>query len=417
MKSFLIKVIFISLIISVNFVKSQTFTNYTTSDGLPDNFICGGVAIDTNNNKWFGTAAGVAKFNDTSWTVFTTVDGLINNYIICIAVDINNNVWVGTDGYGVSKYNDNTWTSYTVADGLADNTICAISGDTDGDIWFGTYDHGITKLSGTTWTTYTYLDGLPGNVSATAAINFITNDASGNNWFATNMGLVKYDGVSFSTINQASAGDSLLSECFTTVSIDNNNNKWLGTLFFGMVQFNNIDNWVKNYTMADGLYNNYVQDIDFDSQGNLWIGLYASYINDGGITKFNGTEGTSYTVADGLVDAQVIRLAIDKNDIIWIATGDGVSKFTDFSAISESDRFHPIHIYPNPTNDIININLTDNEEKGFLVIYNQLGATIYQVNISSNKELKINVSNFQKGLYFIQISDGSKVFSEKFIIH
>lgn len=96
------KAVIIVMVCLVNFVHAQTFTNYTTNEGLPDNNV-NGVAIDTSDVKWFGTQAGVAKFNDTTFTVYTTANGLIDNYINCIAADKNNNVWAGTD-YGVSRF-------------------------------------------------------------------------------------------------------------------------------------------------------------------------------------------------------------------------------------------------------------------------------------------------------------------------
>ena len=113
------KIIIIGILFfSTNLLVAQEFTNYTTSNsGLPDNYINGGVAIDQNNDKWFGTGAGVAKFDDDSWTVYTTADGLTDDYTTCISVDVNNNIWVGTD-LGANKFDGTSWTSYTSADGF-----------------------------------------------------------------------------------------------------------------------------------------------------------------------------------------------------------------------------------------------------------------------------------------------------------
>lgn len=397
-------------LLAVFAVKSQSFTNYSTVDGLPDNFINGGVAIDTNNNKWFGTAAGVAKFDDATWEVFTIADGLPDNFINCIAVDGNNNVWAGTSA-GVSMYDGNNWTTYTVSDGLADNGIYAIAGDTDGNVWLGTYGYGVTKYDGANWTTFNYLDGFPGDVSATAAINQISVDPFGNKWFATDMGLVSYDGSNFTTLNMLTAGDSLLSDYITCIAVDDNNHKWLGTLSYGIARFDNTNNWMQNYRVAEGLYNNYVQDIDFDSQGNMWIGMFASYNGDGGITKFDSANGVSYTVAQGLVDAHIIRMAIDKNDNVWIATGNGVSKFTDFSGICENDASNQIQIYPNPTNENIYINKALNS--GMAEISDITGKKISSQPVFSNSIL--HTENLENGLYFLRITADGKTFNCKFI--
>jgi len=61
------------------------------------------LVIDSKNNKWFGTDTnGVWKYNDTTWTNYTTKDGLASNHILSIAVDRDDNIWFGTLG-GVSE--------------------------------------------------------------------------------------------------------------------------------------------------------------------------------------------------------------------------------------------------------------------------------------------------------------------------
>jgi streptogramin lyase len=64
------------------------------------------IAIDSKNNKWFGTdTSGVWKYNDTIWTHYTTKNGLVNNHVISVAIDAEDNIWFGTLG-GVSKLVD-----------------------------------------------------------------------------------------------------------------------------------------------------------------------------------------------------------------------------------------------------------------------------------------------------------------------
>ena len=36
-----------------------SFTKYTAADGLADDFVCGGVCVDQDNNVWFGTQSGI----------------------------------------------------------------------------------------------------------------------------------------------------------------------------------------------------------------------------------------------------------------------------------------------------------------------------------------------------------------------
>ena len=52
----------IAIIISSFPINGQTFTNYSSSDGLIDNSVlC--ATVDNNNNMWFGTQNGISKFD------------------------------------------------------------------------------------------------------------------------------------------------------------------------------------------------------------------------------------------------------------------------------------------------------------------------------------------------------------------
>jgi ligand-binding sensor domain-containing protein len=392
------------LITSGSLVKAQSFKNYTTADGLPDNFINGGVAVDSNNNKWFGTVAGVAKYNNSTWTVYKTSNGLIDNYTTCIAVDKNNNIWVGTNS-GVSKFNGTSWTSYTTSDGLIDNGVVYIAGDFDGSVWFAT-SVGVSKLKDTTWTDYTTTDGLPTDV-----INFIATDTSGNKWFGTQMaGFSKYNNTNFTNIS-TTIMDSLLDNNIFAIAIDKLGQKWIGT-WYGITKLDNSNNWVKNYRLSDGLYNNFIRDIKIDMNNNVWVGMFADYNTDGGISVYNGTKWVSYSVAEGLSDKQVIRLAIDKNNDVWIATGNGVSKLSQATTIDENPTISNHRIYPNPA-------------QGFICIEHEKAIQLKVMDLSGNKVMegylsgtdKFDISDLHQGFYILQVIEGNNISNSKFKVY
>ena len=65
-----------SLLISLLFlfnINAQTITNYTTADGLMDNFVeC--VNVDVDDNIWFGTSVGFQKYDPSTSNVFLKLD-------------------------------------------------------------------------------------------------------------------------------------------------------------------------------------------------------------------------------------------------------------------------------------------------------------------------------------------------------
>ncbi|MEI6696669.1 MAG: T9SS type A sorting domain-containing protein [Bacteroidota bacterium] len=392
------------LLFTFTSVNSQTFVNFTTTNGLPDNFVTG-IAIDTSNVKWISTANGIAKYNDTAWTSYTTTNGLIDNYAVCIAADKNNNIWTGTNS-GVSKFNGTSWTNYTTTQGLIDNSVNYIYGAADGSVWFATQS-GISKYSLGVFTNYTTTNGISSN-----AISYITADASGDIWFCTQMGGVsKLHGSTFTNYLKSSV-DSLLDDNTFAIAFDLNNNSYIGT-FYGISKLNTANTWVSNYRITDGLYNNFVRDIKSDGNGNLWVGVFADYNFDGGISKFNGSNWVSYTVAMGLVNTQVTRIALDKYKKPWISTGGGVSYLSNSLGIAEANSNLSVEIYPNPVQDVLIINT--NLQSYHLKIMDALGKLVIGKTLHTY-ENKIDVSNLKTGLYFVQLTDASNTITKKIVV-
>lgn len=84
---------------------------------------------------------------------------------------------------------------------------------------------------------------------------------------------------------------------------------------------------------------------------------------------------------------------------------DAIVGVTDYPGLKEQ-----IKIYPNPTDQILNINLTDNVKFEEVIIYSLQGQ-----EIKKSKEKTINVGNLMDGIYFIKISTDQGVANRRFI--
>jgi len=422
MKKIYFAALFILILGVGSSVKAQfNITHYTTSNcALSSNYIQGGIAVDTNNNKWFGTDNGVVKFDGTTWHTYTTSDGLPDNYIECIAVDKNNNIWIGTgnDGMGIAKFNGTTWTTFTQhstnnnVDSLCSNSIYFIAGDIDGSVWFGSWGSGVTKFNGTTWTTYA--SQLPVDGTSPAAVNYIKIDPFGNKWFGTSAGLSKFNNSTWTTINKTVV-DSLLDNGILSIAIDANDHKWLGTLY-GVTELSNTNTFITNYRKAEGLYNNAIMDLDINSHGNLWFGCFTNYNHDGGITMYDGITWTSEQVLlpDSVSTNRIFRLAVDDNNDVWITLDYGIYKISDPSGIAESAANSAIGLFPNPATDYLYIRTTSSENASPLEVYNISGQKIDEYMLSKGQNLlSVSLKKYIGGLYFIK----SGGFTEKFIVN
>ena len=91
---------------------SQIITNYTTDDGLIDNFVeC--IEVDNDDNIWIGTSMGVQMFNGQNWILYDVASfpGLVSNNIKVIKTVSNGDVWIGTD-FGASKFDGIDWIAF-----------------------------------------------------------------------------------------------------------------------------------------------------------------------------------------------------------------------------------------------------------------------------------------------------------------
>ncbi|MFH0864797.1 MAG: two-component regulator propeller domain-containing protein, partial [Bacteroidota bacterium] len=256
--------------------------------------------------------------NAQTWTNYTTADGLVNNDVQAIAIDAQGNKWFGTYGGGVSKFDGINWTTYTTVDGLASDDVRAIATDAQGNMWFGTYFGGVTKFDGANWITYTTADGLGGNYVTSIAI-----DAQGNKWFGTNNGVSRFDGTNWTTYTTA---DGLGDNNVTSLAIDFQGNKWVGSYNAGISRFDGI-NWT-TYNIADGLVNNWVRSIAVDVYNNIWVGTDIQTLPlPCGISKYDGINWTTYPIPSGTYCKEYWTIVFDALDNMWIANGYWVIKF------------------------------------------------------------------------------------------
>lgn len=405
MKKSWILVTIILMMAYTSALQAQSFTTYTTSEGLADNYVVGGVAVDGNNHVWAGTAAGLSTYDGTNWTTYTTSDGLIDNYILCVTADSSGNIWIGTNA-GVSKFDGSNFTNYTSVDGLIDNTVNYVFAEENGTAWFAT-GAGLSRLSGSTWTSFTTSDGLSSDV-----ITYITGDAGGNIWLGTQMGgYIQFDGATFTCFTTSNT-DSLVSDNVFALAINDAGTRFIGS-WSGISEINQSGTWIQNIRMGEGLYNNFVRDIKFAPNGDMWVGVFADYNGDGGISCFNGSNWTSWSTPEGLADMQVIRLAPDHDGAIWIATGNGLSRLTGVSSIDDNPDLSRVSVSPNPATDRVYVSV--NKQASMVRVYSPNGQTLAEFTPSS-LHFVIETSTFDPGVYIIQTIFENQIQSSKLVI-
>lgn len=386
-----IAILFLAFTISAS---AQTFTSYTTEDGLVNNAVlC--VDVDADDNVWFGTQEGISFFDGSDWINYTTDDGLVFNTVWGILMDSQGILWAGTD-FGISKFQDGTWTTYTTDDGLEDNRIKHIYESTDGLIWFGNND-GVSSFDGSTFTNYTTADGLP-----FGGVAHVTQDNNGNMWFGTGLGgSFMFDGTDLTEINE---DDGLLSVAVRSIAVDASNQKWMGTNT-GISVFSNSNEHVEDH---DAIFElpapheiNPVEDVKIDSQGRVWAGLYVDYlVSVGGVSLYVGGEWIDYDEDDGLAGPAVAQLSIDSQDNVWVATSTGVTKIGDAPTSINESNLESLSTYPNPTTGILTILPASNTN--LVEVYTLSSRLVFSQQVSKTGAIRMDLSALPSGMYIVK---------------
>jgi len=102
-----------------------------------------------------------------------------------------------------------------------------------------------------------------------------------------------------------------------------------------------------------------------------------------------------------------------KGSVMWIDDASYTYPVGIEQQLGEENNFT---IFPNPSNGIFSIqNRTDSNNSQTIEIFNVVGEKIYSTtnNKSTNE---INISTFSKGVYFVKLTDGEKVRTEKIVV-
>ncbi|WP_100611223.1 ligand-binding sensor domain-containing protein [Confluentibacter lentus] len=115
----------------------------------------------------------------------------------------------------------------------------------------------------------------------TSSVRTIIQDKQGNIWLASNEGIIRYDGKTFTNIT-----GNLGSDRFFSVLQDKNENFWFGNYGSGVYYYNGKS--LQHFTTKEGLINNRISSIYEDKVGNIWFGA------NGGASRYDGKSFRNY---------------------------------------------------------------------------------------------------------------------------
>ncbi len=285
---------------------------------------------DREGNIWIGTAFnGVYMFYDGAFSNFNNIPALRYGFITAVK-ESDGALFVGTTN-GLKKY------TFDPAQNQLQEDKISIPGFTS-----------VTRIN--------YIYQLPSGgliiadennnciryekgfshfriqeIQDNAQITAITADAKGRLWFGTdNDGIYIADKTG---VLHYSAADSLTSNNITNLFTDSKNNIWIATADKGIMQFDGNAFTAYSY-FGNGLINDFIQPIAEGPDGNLWFGS-----PDGGVCNFVNGSFIFYTENDALTSNNVNALQFDYNGNLWIGLNEGVDELI-FNADSTTTTKH-----------------------------------------------------------------------------
>lgn len=169
----------------------------------------------------------------------------------------------------------------------------------------------LSQFAHAVWSTE---NGLPQNT-----VHAIIQTSDGYVWIATEEGLARFDGISFTVFDKRNT-EQLKSNDIRALAEDREGALWIGTAD-GLVRL--LEGKFTLFTTQEGLPGNAIQSLYKDHDDNLWIAASS------GLTRLKGGVFTSFITQPALPTSSVQSIFEDSEGTLWIGTPYGLSRFKD----------------------------------------------------------------------------------------
>lgn len=425
----------------------QLSTNYSVTD----------IAIKSEVDFHLGAyPLGLLSYENGDEDIRPIADNTIpGEDIKSIAVEESGKVWLSAHalgGYnsGVSSYHEGVWSTNSGALNEmpgGPNSLCNLFYVPHQGLWALEAFEPAFLLENNVWSEIVYPYDRKGFLE-------LDIDSQGTNWYLTTGGIGTVDNGSFNLQYQIQLSNQRGAFC-----IDHNDVMWAGDYFRlyrcenGVVEsmtcndseipcapgFNDLavdENnviWIAGpgiMKYQDGIFTQYsikhddyiasdlVYSIAIDEDNVKYFGTYK-----GGVVRYDGQTWSSVNRSNsGINHNSVSSIIVDSSDV-WAGTYDGLFRFskeingeiiepleTVLTSV-DSPFIIPggVTVYPNPASQLVTITVEQFDERDYQVhIYNSEGRHVYSSERVSSSQIKLDVSQFNPGLYYYKLHNASE---------
>lgn len=325
------------------------------------------IAFSKENNQTFYLNVKTGQYfknGSLSQAFDTAVLNFSNTYLVRdVLLDSENTLWLATQNLGLIEIKNNNITYHNTTNSpFTEDQIWSVTEDRFGNIWAGSSEE-ICKYDKTSWVEH--------------------HDAQANNW-------------AFGGATQ-------------NIYFDENNILYCTSWANGLTKYDG-NTWSVYQSQNSDLPDNNIKHI-YASDGLMYLST------SGGFSIFDGTNFENYDKDNsGLMDNQCNQITKDQFGNIWISSSQGLNIFNKTGIVNAITNFKSeskLSIYPNPSSEILNISA--DKPINNIEIFNTLGKRVYYKQAINHNLATINISQFEKGLYYVVINGHSNKTSKVFI--
>ena len=278
---------------------------------LPDDEVTS-LAEDSTERVWIGTRGGIARAS-----IIGNVESRIlvrsdEAEISCLASDAIGDVWVGWLSGEIYRWRDNNVDRVCVPI-VEEGSAYNLYSDNHGRVWCGTADGAFGYVSEGEFHTV-----REGGVSG---IYVTLKDKCGRTWVGCrgySSALCYFDGEDFH-IPQGEGVENI--RYVNAMREIEDGTLWIGTAN-GLFAYDAGRESTRHFTMADGLSENAVTALSVDMENNLWIGT-----SGGGAVCYDGEAFKIVKLGNSAPENKVEAILCDSRGKMWFGTRDGLAVY------------------------------------------------------------------------------------------
>jgi hypothetical protein len=295
-----------------------------------------GAVLDDNNGKYYLTTAGIVT--GRSLNQLSEIPEIPSGDLNDLAYELSNDgpqLWIATHQGAIAALlpqdtgfrHANTYD--TSNSGILNNNVLSVAVGKRLLRWFGT-GKGISALSDKKWLKPAYQEIYPEILFQIYPITAMATSIYGDTLYAATKGAGvvrvyrnEVDGISGASSYAKWGPIDMPSDSVYSICIEKDGTQWIGTNrgVARHVGNNTLENWTV-FNTGNGLVNNFVQAIAAEPFGKtVWFGT------NGGVSVYDGSHWTSFTMDDGLISNNILFIMTDNNGAVYLCTDKGLMTY------------------------------------------------------------------------------------------